>query len=105
MKDALAKIESVAPSQIRSDRELLEEILDLARRESIRGLDAVLTQLFTIPNVRRVEVAAKEVGGRETRRVALRITVAKKLPMSEIPPEQLIPNAIFGMPTDVIEGA
>lgn len=105
LRDELAKLEGIGPSQIRSDRELLEEILDLARKESIRGLDAILTQLFTIPNVRRVEVAQKEIGGKKTRRVALRITVAKKLAMTEIPTEQLIPTTIFGMPTDVVEGA
>lgn len=105
LKDALEKVESIRPSQVRTDRELLEEILDLARRESIRGLDTVLMQLFAIPTVRRVEVAEKEVSGKKTKRVALKIMVVKKLPMSEIPPEQLIPPTIFGMPTDVVEGA
>lgn len=105
LKQALEKVQSIKPSQVRSDRDLLEEILDLARKESIRGLDAILTRLFAIPNVRRVEVAAKEVAGTMTSRVALRITVAKKLPLADIPPEQLIPASIFGMPTDVVEGA
>jgi TIR domain len=105
LDEALEKVQSVKPSQIRTDRELLEEILDLARKESIRGLDAVLRHLFAIPNVRRVEVAAKEVAGAMTSRVALRITVAKKLPLTEIRPEELIPASIFGMPTDVVESA
>jgi hypothetical protein len=105
LEAGLAGVQSIKPSQVRTDRELLEEILDLARKESIRGLDDVLTKLFAIPSVKRVEVAAKEVGGTATRRVALRITVAKKLPVSEIPAEHLIPNAVFGMPTDVVEGA
>lgn len=105
LEDALGKVESIEPGQTRTDRELLEEILDLTRRESIRGLDNILSQLFTIPTVRRVEVSEKEVGGKTTRRVALRITVARKLPLSEIPAEQLIPATIFGMPTDVVEGS
>jgi len=105
LKQALDKVESIKPSQSRTDRDLLEEILDLSRKESIRGLDTVLRQLFGIPNVRRVEVAAKEVAGTKTSRVALRITVAKKLPLAEIQPEELIPSSIFGMPTDVVEGA
>jgi len=37
--------------------------------------------------------------------VALRITVAKKFRLAEIQPEELIPSSIFGMPTDVVEGA
>ena len=105
LEAALAAVQSTRPTQLRTDRELLEELLELARKESIRGLDDVLTKLFAIPSVRRVEVAAKEVGGAKTRRVALRITVLKKLPLSEIPAEHLIPPLVFGMPTDVVEGA
>ena len=40
-----------------------------------------------------------------TSRVALRITVTKKLPLAEVRPEELIPSSVFGMPTDVVEDA
>ena len=105
LKQGLDAIQNIKPSQVRSDRDLLEELLDLARKERIRDLNAVLARLFAIPNVRRVEVAAKEVAGTITDLIALRITVAKKLPVAEIPKEHLIPKSIFGMPTDVVEGA
>jgi hypothetical protein len=105
LKEDLEKVPSTKSAEVRTDRELLEEILDLARKERIRDLDAILVQLFAIPNVRRIEVAAKEVGGTTTSCIALKVTVAKKLPIAEIPPEHLIPSSIFGMPTDVVECA
>jgi len=105
LEQNLNTIQDIKPMRMRTDRDILEELLDLARKEGIRDLNAVLVQLFSIPNVRRVEVAAKEVAGRITDRIALRITVSKKLPIAEIPQEQLIPESIFGMPTDVVEGA
>lgn len=93
----------VVPTQIRSDRDLLEEILDLSRQAGIRDLSALLMQVLSVPNVRRVEVAPKQIAGTITNRLALRITVAKKLSLAEIPKDQMIPSSIFGMPTDVVE--
>jgi len=101
----LARVEHVESVQIRTDRDLLEEILELVRQSGIRDLTNVLGRLFSFSNVRRVEVAPKQVGGAITNRLALRITVAKKLPPSEVPPDQLIPSSIFGMPTDVVEAS
>jgi len=101
----LELVQDIKPMQVRTDRDILEELLDLARKEGIRDLSHVLVRLFLIPSVRRVEVAAKEVAGTVTDQIALRITVSKKKPISEVPQEQLIPKSIFGMSTDVVEGA
>lgn len=103
LQKQLDAIQHMAETQIRGDREILEEILEIVRQTGIRGLNNVLSQLLAIPNVRRVEVAPKEVAGTATNRLALRITVAKKLPIAAIPPDQMIPSSIFGMPTDVVE--
>jgi hypothetical protein len=105
LKAQLGHIEHIEPSEVRTDREVLEEILELARQTGIRDLNNVLSRLLSSTNVRHVEVAPKQVAGVITSRLALRITVAKKLPLAEIPPDQLIPATIFGMPTDVIEAA
>jgi hypothetical protein len=105
LKEQLDAILHIAETQIRTDREILEEILELIRQTGIRGLNSVLSQLLAIPNVRRIEVAKKEVAGSATNTLALRITVAKKLPIAQIPPDQMIPSSIFGMPTDVVESA
>ena len=101
----LSSIQHFEQVKVRSDRDLLEEILDLARQTGIRDLNTALGQLFSGPNVLRVEVAPKIVAGKLTNRLALRITVAKKLPLTQIPQEQLIPSSIFGMATDIVEGA
>ncbi len=103
LKAQIGHVEHIEPSEVRTDREVLEEILELARQTGIRDLNNVLSRLLSSTNVRHVEVAPKQVAGVMTNRLALRITVAKKLPLAEIPPDQLIPSAIFGMPTDVIE--
>jgi len=103
--EQLQKIEHIEQREVRTDRELLEEILDLARQTGIRDLNTTLGTLLAAPNVRRVEVAPKQVAGTLTDCLALRIIVSKKLPISEIPRAELIPPMIFGMPTDVVEGA
>lgn len=103
--EQLQTIEHIEQREVRTDRELLEEILDLARQTGIRDLNTALGTLLAAPNVRRVEVAPKQVAGTITDCLALRIIVAKKLPISEIPRTELIPPMIFGMPTDVVEGA
>ena len=104
LEKQLKDIEHIEKVEIRTDRELLEEILELARQTSIRDLNTALGNLLAAPNVRRVEVAPKQVAAAMTNRLALRVTVEKKLPIAEVPKEQLIPQAIFGMATDVVEG-
>lgn len=105
LESKLRRIQHVEQAQIRSDRELLEEILDLARHASIKDLNMTLGQLLASPNIVRVEVAPKQVAGSETSTLALRFVVTKKQPVTEVIKEQLIPPSIFGMPTDVVEDA
>jgi hypothetical protein len=105
LRNMLAAIPSTATREIRADRELLEEILEIVRQSGIRDLNNLLGQILLSPNVRRIEVAPKQVAGQVSNRLALRITVAKKLPLAQIPADQVIPSSIFGMPTDVIEAA
>lgn len=101
----LGNIQHIAPMEVRTDRDILEELLELSRQAGIRDLNNVLGRLFSSRNVRHVEVAMKQVAGVVTNRIALRITVEKKKPLADVPPDELIPPTIFGMPTDVIEGA
>jgi hypothetical protein len=105
LQKKLTEIPSTPPVEIRSDRDLLEEILEIVRKSGIRDLNNLLLRILLLPNVQRVEMAPKHVAGEDTHRLALRITVAKKLPPEQIPPDQLIPPSIFGLPTDVVEAA
>src|SRR5262245_37965754 len=70
--------------------------LELVRRASDR--------LFTIPGVVSVGLGHKVGGGTSTGRLALSIMVVRKKPRSEVPPNELIPDEIEGVPTDVVHG-
>ena len=103
LQKMLAEIPSTARHEVHSERELLEEVLEIVRQSGIRDLNNLLGQILLLPNVRSIEVASKQVAGEVMRRLALRITVTRKLPLAQIPSDQLIPSSIFGMPTDVVE--
>ncbi len=74
--------------------------------ERIRRVkDAAEAELFRIPGVTGVGVGFKQVGGAPTDILAITVTVAAKQAQGAIPPGQLIPRAIQGIPTDVVEAA
>jgi hypothetical protein len=58
-------------------------------------------KLLNQPGVTGVDIGFKEVGGRPTDTLAIRILVEKKL--ADVPSAELVPQAIKGFPTDVIE--
>jgi hypothetical protein len=103
LEKMLAQIPHSVPREIRSDRELLEEILEIVRQEGIQDLTNVLGRILCFPNVKSIEVGQKQTAGQVTNRLALKIIVAEKLPLAQIPADQLIPSFIFGMSTDVVE--
>jgi hypothetical protein len=105
LEEQYGGIQEIQRSEVRSDRDVLDELLELTRQAGIRDLNILLGRLFSSRNVRHVEVALKEVAGVATNRIALRITVEKKRPLAEVPEDERIPPTIFGMPTDVIEGS
>lgn len=61
-------------------------------------------RLFAIPGVHLVGLGPKEVGGKPTTEIAIKIGVRRKRPAAEIPADELIPPEIEGVKTDVIEG-
>ncbi|HEX2079625.1 MAG TPA: hypothetical protein VHG08_18000 [Longimicrobium sp.] len=54
-------------------------------------------------NVHAVGVGRKRVAGEETPVMAVRLYVARKLPLSLVRPEDRLPEHVDGIPTDVIE--
>jgi hypothetical protein len=94
-----------AKTPVRTDRELLEEMLEILRQRGMESLNSILARYLTFPNIRTIEIAKKKVAGMETDRIALKFTVLKKQPLSAIPKDEQIPTSIFGMPTDVVESA
>ncbi len=61
---------------------------------------AVEKNLLNRPGVTGVDIGFKEVGGRPTNTMAIRVLVEKK---RDVSPADSIPQAIEGFPTDVIE--
>lgn len=79
--------------------------LDDRRAESQRLLallPEVREALVHIPGVERVSVGLRERGGVVTRELVFRVHVVRKLPASDVPPGEMIPEAILGVPVDVI---
>ncbi|HKW08963.1 MAG TPA: hypothetical protein VJO33_01210 [Gemmatimonadaceae bacterium] len=59
-------------------------------------------RLREIPGVFHVSAGMKEIGGRVTREMCIRIYVREKRPLESIPPRERIPKKIDGVPTDVL---
>ncbi len=70
---------------------------------ALRVKELAADQLRAIPGVLSVKVGWKEIGGVTTTLAAIVVGVARKLPRHELAAEDLIPAAIDGIPTDVVE--
>lgn len=68
-----------------------------------RVKDAFETQLLAQSNVIGVGVGLREREGELTDEIVLVVMVTKKLPGTEIEPEDFIPSEIQGVPVDVQE--
>ncbi len=60
-------------------------------------------RLRAYPNVTGVGVGFKEVGGVRTDVTAVRVYVARKVPVGELAAADVLPTEVDGMPVDVIE--
>jgi hypothetical protein len=74
-----------------------------AREAAVRKLlhDGAEARLLAIANVKHVSLGAKQIGGRPTDDLCIRVYVDKKVPLHLLPPDQRIPREIDGVPTDV----
>jgi len=70
------------------------QILELRERAKDR--------LLQIPGVVAVGFGLKEVGDELTERRALRVYVEAKKPLDELAPDEVIPDEVEGVPTDVV---
>ncbi|SDD30388.1 chymotrypsin family serine protease [Auraticoccus monumenti] len=77
--------ESQARSRIRPVKERVEDALILR------------------PGVVGVDIAEKQTGGEPTGQLSIVVFVEQKLPAGDVPAEQLVPDEIDGIPTDVQE--
>lgn len=63
----------------------------------------VLPQIFERQNVVACGLGYKIRGEEETDELSLVVSVVRKVPKTELAPEDLIPQAVDGLPTDVVE--
>lgn len=68
--------------------------------EARRVKEMVESELLSRPGVTGVDVGYKEVGGKPTDVIAIRVYVAMK---GDVAANQIVPREIQGIPTDVIE--
>ena len=61
------------------------------------------SDLLKKPGVVGLGIGEKEVKGKSTSKLCLKVYVKKKLPKKELSPDQIIPNKIEGYETDVVE--
>ncbi len=103
LETSLATIGRGVPANVRSERDMLEEILDLVRRTASRELQSTLGNILAMPNVHSIHIKHKRKLGQESGVVAFRVCVHQKLPLADIPEHERIPEFIYGMPTDVVQ--
>ena len=60
-------------------------------------------RLLAIPGVHAVGIGHKWVAGSATAQPSIMVLTEKKKPLAEVPPEEVIPPEIEGIPTDVYE--
>lgn len=60
-------------------------------------------RLLAVPGVHAVGIGVKIIAGKRTNEPCITILLVKKKPVSEIPSNQIIPDEIDGIKTDVIE--
>ena len=75
----------------------------MARPDHFGVKDRVAGGLLELPGVHGVGVGGKTTGGEPTGETSIVVFVERKVPLSELPPQQRIPDEIDGVKTDVVE--
>lgn len=60
-------------------------------------------QLLRKDNVVMVGIGNKQVGGKDTGKIAIVVGVKKKLPLSTLAAKDVVPTKVKGLDTDVVE--
>jgi hypothetical protein len=71
--------------------------------DAIQAKRSIEDRLLAIPGVHTVGVGGKATARVPTGEVAIRVQVTKKRPLSDIPPDERIPEIVLGVKTDVVE--
>jgi len=75
-----------------------------AEHDRLMGLlEQATAMLKKYPGVTSVEIGIKETGRQITDDLAFRVYVQNKIPQDQLSPDEVIPNEILGVKTDVIQ--
>ncbi len=87
----------------RTEREMLEELLDLVRVTGSRELQTILNKILALPNVNSMKITQRFRAGEPTGTVTFIVRVNEKKPDEETPEDERIPKEIYGIRTHVYE--
>jgi hypothetical protein len=96
LEEELRKISTQVPVKVRTEREMLEEILELVRRAGSRELQETLNQILALPSVQSIKVLQRQRAGKATGEIVLLVRARSKEGLSEIPP------SVYGMSTQIM---
>lgn len=103
LKESLQLI-PLDPSKVqRTEREMLEELLDLVRLTGSRELNAILNQILSMEIVNSMKLSQKFRAGEPTGVVTFIIYINRKVENEVAAEEERIPDEIYGIPTRIIE--
>lgn len=78
---------------------------DYETRAAIRPVkERIEDELLARPGVVAVDINEKVSGGRPTGELSIVVVVEQKRPTEDVPPDELVPAEVDGIPTDVQEG-
>jgi hypothetical protein len=103
LAERLASISRQVPSRVRSEREMLEELLELMRRAGSRELQETLSRMLSLPSVHSIRIAQKQRSGQPTGEILLIIRTHKGALAAGSDDAAVIPTSVYGMTTQVIE--
>jgi hypothetical protein len=75
-----------------------------ATKKAQQALATVAETWMAQPGVVSVEVARRWQDGAPTDEIGIRVTVRRNQPRGDIPPSELFPSSLDGIPVDVVEG-
>jgi hypothetical protein len=101
LKEKLEKQSQQTFPEVRTTREMLEEILSLVRRTGSREMQYALWKILDDPNVHSIQVRQILKSGQSVGQVSFRIMVHNKKPIEKLSDDEIIPEQIYGMPTEV----
>jgi hypothetical protein len=103
LQEMLNRVSGDVTPAVRSEREMLEELLGLMRRTGGRELQAALSEILDLANVHSISIMKRQRPGRPSEDIILRVRVHHKIPLADVPEGEVIPATVYGMMTDVVE--